>query len=122
MILNFIYKKYKSRLTDLMVLDMLQDVPESKTDLAIPVLGKQKDHVINWLYAQASAISRRNVSDMGSLEIKHGILIEIKTLISLLNKSKSSSIEHPTLGELKPIKSETEDWKKGVENFKKGKK
>lgn len=98
---------------------MLENVPEKMTDEAVTILAKQRDKITKWLYFQANAISRRDISDIGNIERKHGILIQIKSLIHLLGKAKEDIIEHPTMGELKPIEK-IEDLQKGVEKFKKG--
>ena len=100
---------------------MLENIPEKITDDAITILAKQKEKITKWLYFQAYTISRKDVSDIGNIERKHGILIEIKSLIHLLGKAKDDVIEHPTMGELKPVEK-IEDLQAGVEKFKKGRK
>ncbi len=116
--LKIIYKIWKKKFNNYLVEDMLLDVPQNITDEAVAILAKQRGTVTKWLYFQAHVLSRRDISDIGSIDIKHGMLIEIKSLIQLLGKAKEVSIDHPEKGTLVAV---PDDWKKDIETFKAGK-
>lgn len=114
MILQFIYRKYKKEIHDLMIQDLLLNIPNKVGKPAIEVVGPKRESVIKWLYYEANAVSRRNPVDFGNIERRNGILIMIQALISAFG---NVTVAEEVKIEKKDI-TKTPDWIEGINKFK----
>jgi hypothetical protein len=119
-ILRAIYATNRDFLKDLMVEELLADVPKALTDQSIEILGEKRVKFTKWLTYQAYWLHRRNVSDVASKDKTYGMLLQIKAMMHLIQGTRA--IDDESIGS-KPeaegktdIKSELES----VEKFRKG--
>jgi hypothetical protein len=114
-ILRFVYARYKQTFYDLLVEDLLLDVPQRVTDTGLSLVAEKREQVIKWLYWQAHALSRRNPAEIGNADKRLGMLLQIKMWLVLIGQAPKGKEEHPVIGETLPP---PEDWSKGVKAFK----
>lgn len=115
--IKFIYRLFRQQFHNLLIEDLLLSIPSKVSKPAIEILGGKKETLVKWLYFEANSIFRRRVIDFGNLERRNGMLIMIQAMILLVNGADSTTEEHPTLGDVKPIDN---SWRKDVQEFKKG--
>ncbi len=113
--LKIIYNLYKKRFLDLMIDDMLLDIPKNISEVGIEMLSNQRELVTKFLYWQAHSVHRRDPSDFLNMERKMGMLIQIKLLLTLIGNSPRKEEEHPVVGK---TVAPPEDWTDAVKNFK----
>lgn len=115
MILRFLYKRFTKEFNNLMVEDLLMNIPNKVGRPAIEIVSSKREPVIKWLYYEANAVSRRVPTDFGNLERRNGILIMIQAFITAL--ATSGFPDEPKVVITEKTK-ETVDWRKGINEFK----
>ena len=87
-LIKLLYKKYRTDFLDLMVQDLLEDVPENVSEPALSILGDKKQKVEKFLLFQAAILQRRLAKNPKDAERNLGMLTQIKLWIYLLDKLK----------------------------------
>lgn len=117
---KYLYRLYPKYFKDLMVEELLSEVPDNITAPAIEIMAEKRTKLQKWLLWQAYWLQRRNISDMESAHKVFGMLLQIKAMYHIIGNTKPSQEENPIIGETKPISSLEKDLE-NVNNFKKGK-
>lgn len=113
--INIFYKVFKKQIHNLLIADLLENIPTKTGRPAIEIISSKREPVIKWLYYEANAVSRRVPTDFGNLERRNGILIMIQAMISALSNSGfPDEAKVPVLEKTKI----TPDWVSGVQAFK----
>jgi len=99
-----------------MVEDLLLNVPRNITEQAVEIMAGQREIFSRFFYWVAHSLHRRDPADLGNIEKKAGMLIQIKLLLSLLGSAPRGVEAHPVVGRTIPIEK---DYKDDIENFKK---
>ena len=115
--IKLLYRLFREQFHNLFIEDLLLNIPSKVSKPAVEILGGKKETMLRWLYFEANAIYRRRVIEFGNAERRNGMLMMIQALIFLVNGAESKEEEHPTLGVVKPIDP---DWRKNVDEFKRG--
>lgn len=113
--LKIIYNRYKKRFLDMMIDDMLLDIPKNVSEAGIEMLSTQREIVTKFLYWQAHSVHRRDPADFVNMDRKMGVLIQIKLLLVLIGNSPRKEEIHPVVGK---TVAPPEDWSADVRNFK----
>lgn len=87
-LIKLLYKKYRTDFLDLMVQDLLEDIPENISEPALSILGEKKRKIERFLLFQASILQRRLAKNPKDAERNLGMLVQIKLWIYLLDKLK----------------------------------
>src|SRR5574343_1425026 len=79
--IRLIYRLFKKQIHNLLIEDLLLNLPNKVGQPAIQIMGAKREQVVKWLYFEVNSISRRNPVDFGNLERRNGMLIMIKALL-----------------------------------------
>ena len=117
MILRFLYKIYKRQLHNLMIEDLLMNIPNKVGKPAIEILSTKREPVTKWLYYEANAVSRRVPTDFDNLERRNGILIMIQAMLTAI---ATSTFQEEKNTEKNASEKNQVNWRGNIEDFKKG--
>ena len=114
MILRLIYRTFKRQIHNLLIEDLLMNIPNKVGRPAIEIVSGKRESVVKWLYYEANAVARRLPTHFDNLERRNGILIMIQAFISALSSSGFPDEVKPPAPMQAPKKSE---WEEGVKKF-----
>lgn len=115
--IRFIYRLFKKQIHNLLIEDLLLNMPNKVGQPAIQIMGGKREQVVKWLYFEVNAISRRNPVDFGSLERRNGMLIMIKAMLLAVSNPLISGKEEMNPQPMEKPRT-VKDWKPGIETFK----
>lgn len=87
-ILRWIFEKYRSVFFELFVEDMYGYVPEKFKKPSVDFLVNCREKLIPFFSLQAYEMNRRAINDPKNAQVYHGILVHIRSLISLIEKGE----------------------------------
>jgi hypothetical protein len=114
--IRFLYKKFRLQFLNLLVEELLADVPDKVQAQAIELIAEKKSKFQKLLLYQAHHLQRRDVSDYKNRDVVFGQLIYIKAMLHLVNQTRAVE-EGKSAEEIKPA-STLEDDLERVKNFK----
>ena len=114
---NFIYKTYRKRFYDKLVLELLQDIPEGIKEPALEWLADRKILLEKFLLLQAYRIQKSWTYSDKSQDFRDGALLVIKAFLTAVNQKV---IQRTTIVPVVDETAKVADEKKGVDDFLKG--
>jgi len=117
-ILKFLYNRYKNEFYNLLVEDLLMNIPNKVGKPAIEIVGAKKDTVTKWLYFEANSIARRSITDFPSIERRNGMLIAIQAFIIALSNPLFKEEKIPEVKAKSDVP--VESYLSGIDSFKRG--
>ena len=117
MFFNFIYKRYKSKFYDRLVLEFIGEVPDVVREPVLDFLADKRILFEKFLSIQAYHIQRARIQNNKSQEFYDGALMIIKAFLVAVNKKV---IQRTTVAPAIDETAKVAEEKEGVDAFLKG--
>lgn len=117
-LISYLYKLYPRIFHELVVQDLVGQIPKPIHDNAIAVFEERRDSLVKWFLYQSYLLQRRAVADVKKADFYLGMLTNIKVYLTLLD---SGGVK-PKEKEVKKItpKPDISGEIASVEKFRKG--